>query len=320
MRGEGTAATAATAARMGGPLGGLLDSRATVLGATSVGLLAGLGSATWLTMRRQADVVTRAIEAAALEMARAQNQIDPGITDPTQLRPPQGDGVYLPDGTRVDVGRGPRALTLVMLGDSTSVGYGTRVADELPGVMLAQGAAASLGRPVRLVSHGIIGSGAADLARQVIAALPDAPDVVVINTGGNDVRDTIPPQRSAAQLGAAVASLRTQHIPVVVGTCPDFGVISPIPQPLRSLVATWSRRLAALQAKAVTEAGGTAIAIGRLVSPQFLGRPDLFAPDHFHPSGLGYLRAVAALPAGGERGSARRVVRSFRSAHREFDG
>jgi lysophospholipase L1-like esterase len=274
----------------------MLGGRATVLGATSIGVLAGLSSAAWITMRRQADVVTRVIEAAALEMALAQNQIDPGVTDPTQLRPPDGDGVYLPDGSRVgriEGGRDP--LTLAMLGDSTSVGYGTKSAAELPGVLLAQGAAAALGRPVRLVSHGLIGSGAADLPRQIAAALPDAPDVVVINTGGNDVRDTIPPQRSAAQLGAAVATLRAQHIPVVVGTCPDFGVISPIPQPLRALVATWSRRLATMQAKSVTEAGGAAIPIGRLVSPHFLGRPDLFAPDHFHPSGLGYLRAVAAL-------------------------
>jgi hypothetical protein len=45
----------------------------------------------------------------------------------------------------------------------------------------------------------------------------------------------------------------------------------------------------------VTEAGGRAVLIGRLVSPQFLGRPDLFSPDQFHPSGLGYGRAVAAL-------------------------
>src|SRR6185312_194378 len=291
MRQDSTVATATAAAH----LSGLLGRRATLLGATSVGVLAGLSSAAWITMRRQADVVTRVIETAALEMALAQNQIDPGVTDPTQLRPPHGDGVYLPDGTRIEAAPGHHPLTLVMLGDSTSVGYGTKATEELPGVMLAQGAAASLGRPVRLISHGLIGSGAADLPRQITEALPDAPDVVVINTGGNDVRDTIPPQRSAAQLGAAVAVLRAQRIPVVVGTCPDFGVISPIPQPLRSLVATWSRRLAVMQAKAVTEADGVAIPIGRLVSPQFLGRPDLFAPDHFHPSGLGYMRAVAAL-------------------------
>jgi hypothetical protein len=37
------------------------------------------------------------------------------------------------------------------------------------------------------------------------------------------------------------------------------------------------------------------VPLARLVSPQFVGRPDLFAPDHFHPSGAGYGRAMAVL-------------------------
>ena len=162
--------------------------------------------------------------------------------------------------------------------------------------MLVRGVARAIGRPVQLRSYGLIGSGAADLPRQIALALAaDNPDVVVICTGANDVRDTISPQRSASQLGVAVATLRAQGIPVVAGTCPDFGVITPIPQPLRSLVRTWSRRLAAHQAKAVVDGGGRAVEIGKLVSPEFLGRPDLFAPDRFHPSGAGYAKAVAVL-------------------------
>lgn len=291
-RGVGTrevgVASAATAARLGG--------HAVMFAAYGIGVFAGMSSATWYALRKQASLTTRVIQAAALEMARAQNQIGPDFTDPVDLIPPQGDGVYLPSGERSPVDRGRHhRLTLVMLGDSTSVGYGTSTPDEVPGVMLARGLAAQTGRPVRLVTHGVSGSGAADLPRQLAEALPDAPDVVVICTGGNDVRDTIPPQRSAARLGAAVAALRAQHIPVVVGTCPDFGVIAPIPQPLRTFVRTWSRRLATAQERATTAAGGRAVMIGRLVSPEFIGRPDLFAPDHFHPSGAGYARAVAAL-------------------------
>jgi lysophospholipase L1-like esterase len=37
------------------------------------------------------------------------------------------------------------------------------------------------------------------------------------------------------------------------------------------------------------------VAIAKLVSPQFVGRPDLFAPDRFHPSGAGYRRAMDVL-------------------------
>ena len=279
---------ATTAARLSG--------HAVMLAAYGIGLVAGMSSATWFTLRKQANLTTRVIEAAALEMARAQNQLGPEIIHAvTWSRRRATASTCRRANARRPTPADTTNVTLEMLGDSTSVGYGTSTPDELPGVMLARGVAAQTGRPVRLITHGVSGSGAADLTRQLGEALPDAPDVVVICTGGNDVRDTIPPQRSAAQLGAAVAALRAQHIPVVVGTCPDFGVIAPIPQPLRTFVRTWSRRLAVAQERATTAAGGRPVMIGRLVSPEFIGRPDLFSPDRFHPSGAGYARAVAAL-------------------------
>ena len=215
------------------------------------------------------------------------------------VRLPQGDGVYRPDGRRA-AGRfarssSARPLSLVMLGDSTAVGYGTRTPDELPGVILARGVAAAIGRDVELHSHGLSGAGSADLPRQLAAARADEPDAVVILIGGNDIRDMVPPGRSAARLRDAVAHLTARDVPVVVGTCPDFGVLTPIPQPLRSMLSTWSRRLAALQERETVAAGGVAVALGRLVSPQFIDRPDLFAADHFHPSAQGYRRAMDVL-------------------------
>jgi lysophospholipase L1-like esterase len=80
-----------------------------------------------------------------------------------------------------------------------------------------------------------------------------------------------------------------------VATCPDLGVIAPIPVPLRQLAGHWSRSLAHRQEAAVVRAGGVAVPIGRLISPEFVGHPELFASDHFHPSGAGYARAVAVL-------------------------
>jgi lysophospholipase L1-like esterase len=182
-----------------------------------------------------------------------------------------------------------------MLGDSTAVGYGTRIAAELPGVLLAKGLAAGLGRPVRLRTHGLSGCASSDLPRQLAEALPGRPDIVVILVGGNDIRRWVPPRRSAEQLGAAVAALRAQHISVIVGTCPDFGVIQPIPQPLRSVLHSWSRLLATMQKRVVLAEGGCAVPIGTLVSPQFVDHPEMFAEDHFHPSAAGYSLAVAEL-------------------------
>jgi len=278
-----------------------------------IGVLAGLSSAV-LTLIGQARSATRSIEALAVEAALADGTLVPPAVPGgraqqrladhlVHVRLPQGDGVYSPDGTLLDpppsqadvATDAPAPLTLVMLGDSTSVGYGTRSADELPGVILARGVAAATNRLVRMRSHGLTGARTSDLPRQLELCLADLPDIVVILIGGNDMRDMVPPWRSAALLGNAVATLTARGIPVVAGSCPDFGVITAIPQPLRSLLSGWSLRLAALQERAVVEAGGAAVALARLVSPQFVGNPEMFARDHFHPSGAGYGRAMAVL-------------------------
>src|SRR6478752_7172730 len=272
-----------------------------------LGLLAGLSSAV-VGLLGQAWTTTRSIEKAALAAALADGTLVPppvpGATVAQQqvadnlvhVRLPQGEGVYRPDGSAAgDDDPFERPLTLIMLGDSTSVGYGVRTADELPGVIIARGLANHLDRPVRLRSHGLTGARTADLPRQLELCFADVPDIVVILVGGNDLRDRVPPWRSAAQLGLAVATLTARGIPVVVGTCPDFGVITAIPQPLRSVLSTWSLRLAAAQERAVDAAGGRPVALARLVSPQFVGHPDLFAADRFHPSGAGYGRAMQVL-------------------------
>jgi len=279
-----------------------------------IGVIAGLSSAV-LALIGQARSATRSIEALAVEAALADGTLVPPAVPGgsraqqrladhlVHVRLPQGEGVYAPDGTLIDWPPDPggratevaRPLTLVMLGDSTSVGYGTRSADELPGVILARGVAAALNRPVRMRSHGLTGARTSDLPRQLTLCLADEPDIVVILIGGNDMRDMVPPWRSAALLGDAVTTLTSRGIPVVAGSCPDFGVITAIPQPLRSLLSGWSLRLAALQERAVVEAGGAAVALARLVSPQFVGNPEMFARDHFHPSGAGYGRAMAVL-------------------------
>ena len=281
------------------------SNRAVIATAAGVGVAAGLVGAAVAALMTQARSTVRVIEQAAVEAAIADGLVADGEVlssdQITKLPVPRADGVYLPDGTAAPDGPAPdgfattKPLVLAMLGDSTSVGYGTRRAAEVPGVMLAKGIAAALDRPVRLRTHGRSGCGAADLPRQLAEALPGGPDVVVIVVGANDIRDKVPPGRSADHLGDAVAALRAQQIPVVVGTCPDFGVIEPIPQPLRSVLHTWSVLLATLQERAVLAAGGRSVPIGRLVSPEFLHHPELFAGDHFHPSGAGYAKAVTAL-------------------------
>ncbi len=300
---------ARTAARTSKVVAHNSRSAAVLTAAAGVGVLAGLAGAGIAALMNQARATVRLIEQAAIESAIADGLVPPGDESANlvvaELPVPRADGIYLPDGTlrddadlrpgRTEDPRAERPLVLAMLGDSTAVGYGTRSPAEVPGVLLARKLAGQLGRPVRLRTHGLSGCGASDLPRQLAEALPGRPDLVVIVVGANDIRGKVPPSRSAEHLGAAVAALRAQRIPVVVGTCPDFGVIEPIPQPLRSVLQTWSRLLATLQERAVIAEGGRSVAIGRLVSPQFAHHPELFAGDHFHPSGAGYSLAVAAL-------------------------
>ncbi len=294
---------AKTAARTSKAVAHTSRAAAVLTAAVGVGVFAGLASAGIAALMNQAKVTIKLVEQAAIDSAIADGLIpsgdEPGNLVVSELPVPRADGIYLPDGTLVpdtpDDHRGERPLVLAMLGDSTSVGYGTRTPAEVPGVLLARGLAAGLGRPVRLRTHGLSGCGASDLPRQLAETLPGRPDLVVIVVGANDIRDKVAPGRSADHLGAAVAALRAQHVPVVVGTCPDFGVIEPIPQPLRSVLHTWSLLLATLQERAVLTEGGRSVPIGRLVSPQFAHHPELFAGDRFHPSGAGYSLAVAAL-------------------------
>jgi len=287
----------------------------------SLGVLAGLSSAV-VALIGQARSATRSIEAAALEAALADGTLVPpavpGGTVAQQsradhlvhVRLPQGEGIYSPDGELISAAEADAAellapegpvsistgpLVLAMLGDSTSVGYGVSTPAELPGVILATGMARATGRPVRMRSHGLTGARTTDLTRQLAECLAEKPDIAVILIGANDLRDMVPPWRSAGLLGDAVRTLAGHGVPVVVGTCPDFGVIIGIPQPLRGILGTWSTGLAALQDRAVNDAGGATVALGRLVGPQFAGKPEMFSRDHFHPSGAGYGRAMAAM-------------------------
>lgn len=274
-----------------------------------VGLIAtvGLAGLAWAAMTSQARGATRRIEDPALRAAMTATAIPPaGWPAAGGLAPASADGVHRPDGSR-STGTAPADLVMVVLGDSTSVGYGVRSPDELPGALLARRLAAALRLPVRLSTHGQAGAISADLHRQLTCAIEQRPEVAVIMIGANDIIRRVLPGRAAVQLGAAVAALRAQHIEVVVATCPDFGVIAPIPQPLRAMLTRWSQRLAALQERAVRGAGGVPVAIGRLVSPGFRGRPELFFDDGFHPSAAGYARAVEAM-SGDVVAAARRAL------------
>jgi lysophospholipase L1-like esterase len=217
--------------------------------------------------------------------------------------PPRADGVYTAGGGPVERWhRGvPCDLHLMVFGDSTATGYGCREAEEVPGVMIARGLAEETGKRIRLSTKAIVGATSKGLSGQIDAMFVAGPppDAAVIMIGANDITAANGIGASARRLNRAVARLRASGAVVVVGTCPDFGVITAIPQPLRSFARARGLRLARAQAAGVRAAGGVPVPFSDLLAPEFYKAPDvLFSSDMFHPSAAGYaLAAQQLLPA-----------------------
>jgi lysophospholipase L1-like esterase len=217
--------------------------------------------------------------------------------------PPRADGIYPPDGGPVQRWeRGtPFDLHLMIFGDSTATGYGCRVADEVPGVLIARGLADHSGKRIRLSTKAIVGATSKGLSGQVDAMFVAGPppDAAVILIGANDVTALNGIGASARRLGAAVRRLCASGAVVVVATCPDFGVVKAIPQPLRWTVRARGLRLARAQSGAVRAAGGVPVPLASLLSQEFRHAPELMlSDDQFHPSAAGYaLAASQLLPA-----------------------
>jgi lysophospholipase L1-like esterase len=209
-----------------------------------------------------------------------------GIPEP-QGPPPRGDVSY---GRRTS----QPVVTLVVLGDSFAAGYGADRSRDTPAAFLAAGMSRRLRRRVSAHTLAVMGAETPDLRHQVDRALALAPDLAVIYIGGNDVTMLSAQRDLVRQLGAEVRRLRAAGCEVVVGTCPDLGVLPPFRPPLRWLARFLSRRLAAAQTAEVVRAGGYPVSLADLLNPYFVADPErMFGHDRFHPSSAGYARAAA---------------------------
>lgn len=214
--------------------------------------------------------------------------------------PPRADGVYAPGGGPVERWQrgAPVEIHLMIFGDSTATGYGCMSAEEVPGVRIARGLAEQTGKRVRLSTKAIVGATSKGVYGQVDAMFVAGPppDVAVMMLGANDVTALNGISQSASRLATTVRKLRARDAVVVVGTCPDLGVIGAIPQPLRSLAHARTLQLARAQAAAVKSAGGVPVPLAHLLAPQFRNKPEvMFSADGYHPSAAAYALAADAL-------------------------
>lgn len=193
---------------------------------------------------------------------------------------------------------GREPLRLVLLGDSLAVGYGAAVPEGSVGYMLADGLAASTGRPVTLDNVAFIGATSEDLRLQV-AALDSRglrADVAVIIVGGNDILQLRNISRSLAALAGTVRALRLRGSHVVLASCPDLGTVPAFLQPLRFSAHWMSRMLATGQTIVVLRNGGRTVSLADLLGPMFRRKPrQMFSTDHLHPSAHGYAQAAMVM-------------------------
>ena len=185
-------------------------------------------------------------------------------------------------------------LRLALLGDSIAYGVGAAQPADALGPRLTRDLAAA-GRHAQTRTFAVPGARSADLARQAQAATLWQPDVAVIVIGANDLTHLVPPDRAAAQLGAAVRQLRAADVEVVVAPAPDLSVIPHVPPAMRALVQAGSALLRSAQARETIAAGGRIADPVVSTSAAFAADPALFSRDLFHPSSAGYAMIAKAL-------------------------
>jgi lysophospholipase L1-like esterase len=218
---------------------------------------------------------------------------------------PGDPGFLVDERVSVDGGNGD-PLQLVVLGDSTVAGVGSRtVAESLP-VLLAQRVAERLGRDVHVVGYGRAGARTDDVrTEQVPTLLDEGVDVVVIVAGANDVTHATATGTLRDQTAALLrAAADRTGAPVVLGGIPRFRAVPALAEPLRTVVDVAAVPRRAAQRQAAAETGSRFVDIAAEASPRFVGVPASMSSDGFHPSGVGYgFWADALAPAVAEAAS-----------------
>ncbi|WP_374928835.1 SGNH/GDSL hydrolase family protein [Kytococcus sedentarius] len=219
------------------------------------------------------------------------------LSDGTPGNAPDENGIYTPGGAhhRQEV---EAPWEFVVMGDSVANGVGAQRPAQTIGARCARRIAALSGRPVYLETVAVNSVTSLGLGEQVDRALRKFPhpDLVLISIGGNDISRNADLGACLQVLRQTVLRLRAAGAEVVVATCPDFGMIASLGQPLRWLMQRRSRRYAARQTVAVVESGGRTVSLGSLTTQAFLDDPDgMFHTDRFHPSAKGYKRAAQVL-------------------------
>jgi acyl-CoA thioesterase-1 len=108
----------------------------------------------------------------------------------------------------------PRGTTIVALGDSLTAGFGLPQSDTFPAQLEA--ALKANGRNVSVVNAGVSGDTASDGLARLDWALPPDASAVIVEFGGNDALQGLPPEAIKASLAKIIERLQAKGLKVLL--------------------------------------------------------------------------------------------------------
>jgi acyl-CoA thioesterase-1 len=116
-------------------------------------------------------------------------------------------------GLQASVAEGEETV-IVALGDSLTAGYGLPQDQSFPAQLEA--ALEARGANVRIVNAGVSGDTASAAAKRLDWALPDDASAVIVELGGNDALQGIPPEGTKAALAKIIEQIKARGLPVLL--------------------------------------------------------------------------------------------------------
>jgi len=173
-----------------------------------------------------------------------------------------------------------RETVIVALGDSLTAGYGLPQAQSFPAQLEA--ALKARGQNVRVVNAGVSGDTASAALKRLDWALPDDASAVIVELGGNDALQGLPPDKTEEALAKIIETLQARGLKVLLA-----GMEAP-----RNMGAAYVEAFGAIYPD-------LAARYGVILYPFFLEgaalNDGLMQKDGIHPNGKGVAKIVETM-------------------------
>lgn len=174
------------------------------------------------------------------------------------------------------------ARTILAFGDSLFAGYDLAESEGYPEQL--QAAMRARGINAKVIDAGVSGDTTQAGAQRIAFVLDNAgtaPELALVELGGNDLLRSLPPEQTRANLEAILRELQAREIPVVL-----MGMRAP-----PNMGAGYQAQFDAIYPELAQKYGAALV-------PHFLDpvydKPELILPDRIHPTAAGVSALVAA--------------------------